>query len=108
MKALPSIGRNDVIRTIALISVVAFPLIADAQLGLGSKAVQISSGVSPLAGGPAKAAMVSRDSCADQHWPFFSNGCLRGSADATAPRLVSMNVESSTNSVATDDSVRAV
>jgi hypothetical protein len=108
MKPLPSFGRNDVIRTIALISVVAFPLIADAQLGLRPKGVEISSHVSPVAGGPAKAAIISRDSCADQHWPYFSNGCLRGPADATAPRLVSMNVESSKNSVTTDDSVRVV
>jgi hypothetical protein len=113
MKPLPSFGRNDVIRAIALISVVAFPLIADAQLGLGPKAVKISGDVSPLAGDTAKAAIVSRDSCADQHWPFFSNGCLRGSAQAIEPRLVSMNVESpknsvATKSVATDDSVRAV
>jgi hypothetical protein len=108
MKPLPSFRRNDVIRAIALVSVVAFPLIADAQLGLGPKAVQTSRDVAPLAGGMAEAAIVSRDACADQHWPFFSSGCLRGSADATAPRLVSMSVDSSKNSVATDDSVRVV
>jgi hypothetical protein len=108
MKTPPSFGRNDVIRAIALISVVAFPLIADAQLGLGSKAVQISKDVSPLAGSTAKAAIVSRDTCADQHWPFFSSGCLRGSAEAIEPRLVSMNVESPKISAATDDSVRVV
>jgi hypothetical protein len=68
-------------------SVVAFPLIADAQLGLGSKAVKISKDVSPLAGGTAKA-IAGRDPCADQHWPFFSNGCVRGSADAIEPRLL--------------------
>jgi hypothetical protein len=106
MKLLPSFGRNDVIRAIALISVVAFPLIADAQLGLGSKAVKISTDVSPLASGTTKVPVVSRDSCADQHWPFISNGCLRGSAEAIEPRLVSMNVESPKNPVATDNSVR--
>lgn len=108
MKALPSFGRNDVIRAIALMSVVAFPLIADAQLGLGSKAVKISNDVSPLAGGTAKAAIVARDSCADQHWPFLSNGCLRGPAEAIEPRLISMKVESPSNSAATDDSTRVV
>jgi hypothetical protein len=46
MKALPSFGRNDVIRAIALVSVVAFPLIADAQLGLGSKAIKVANDVS--------------------------------------------------------------
>ena len=106
MKALLGFGRNDVIRAIALMSVVAFPLIADAQLGLGSKAVKISTDVSPPAS-TAKAAIASRDSCGDQHWPFFSNGCLRGSAAAIEPRLVSMNVESPTNS-GTPDSVRLV
>jgi hypothetical protein len=106
MKALASFGRNDVLRAIALISVVAFPLIADAQLGLGSKAVKISKDVSPPAVGIAKAAIADRNSCADQHWPFISNGCLRGSAQATEPRLVSMKVESPTNSAATDDSIR--
>jgi hypothetical protein len=106
MKALGSFGRNDVIRAIALISVVAFPLIADAQLGLGSNAVKISKDVSPATSATAKAAIASRDSCADQHWPFFSNGCLRGSAEAIEPRLVSMNVESPAKSAATNDSPR--
>jgi hypothetical protein len=108
MKSLPSFGRNDVIRAIALISVVAFPLIADAQLGLGSKAAKISKDVSPPAGDTTKAAILGRDSCADQHWPFFSNGCLRGSAEAIQPRLVSMNVEQPTNSAATNNSARVV
>jgi hypothetical protein len=108
MKSLPSLGRNDVIRAIALISVVAFPLIADAQLGLGSKAVKISTDVSPLAGDIAKTAIVGRDSCAVQHWPFFSNGCLRGSAEAIEARLVSMSVESPKNLVAPSDPVRVV
>lgn len=108
MKALASFGRNDVIRAIALISVVAFPLIADAQLGLGSKAVKIAMDVSPPAVGPAKAAIADRNSCADQHWPFISNGCLRGSVQAIEPRLVSMRVESPTNSAATDDSMSVV
>jgi hypothetical protein len=108
MKVLPSFGRNDVIRAVALISVVAFPLIADAQLGLGSRAVKISTDVSPLATGTVKAAIAGRESCADQHWPFFSNGCLRGSAEAIEPRLVSMKIESPTSSAAATDSVRVV
>jgi hypothetical protein len=107
MKSLPGVGRNDVVRVLALVSVVAFPLIADAQLGLGSKAVKISKDASPLAGATAKIASTGRDSCADQHWPFFSSGCLRGSAQATEPRMVSTNVESPTNSAATPtDSAR--
>jgi hypothetical protein len=108
MKPLPSFGRNDVIRAIALVSVVAFPLIADAQLGLGTKTVKISENVSPLASGTVKEAVVSRESCADQHWPFFSNGCLRGSAEAIAPRVVSMNVGSPKDLAATDDLERGV
>jgi hypothetical protein len=108
MKSLPGFGRNDVIRAIALISVVAFPLIADAQLGLGSKAVKISTDVPPLADDTAKTAVVGRDSCAVQHWPFFSNGCLRGSAEAIEARLVSMSVESPKNLVAPSDPVRVV
>lgn len=108
MKSLPSFGRNDVIRAVALISLVAFPLIADAQLGLGSKAAKISEDVSSLAGDTVKAAAVSRESCADQHWPFFSHECLRGSAEAIAPRLVSMNLGQPANSAATLDSARVV
>jgi hypothetical protein len=109
MKPLPSFGRNDVIRTMALISVVAFPLIADAQFGLGAKAVKIPNDVSPLAGDTAKAATVSRESCADQHWPYLSSGCLRGSGESIQPRLVSMNVEPPpTNSAATRDPARVV
>jgi hypothetical protein len=106
MKPLPSFGRNDVIRAIALVSVVAFPLIADAQLGLGAKAVKLSNDVSPPATGTAKAAVAERESCADQHWPFFSNGCLRGSAEAIQPRLVSINVGSPKDLAAADDPAR--
>jgi hypothetical protein len=108
MKSLPSFGRNDVIRAIALISMVAFPLIADAQLGLGAKAVKPSKEVAPLSDGTVKAAIVSRESCADQHWPFLSNGCLRGSAEAIKPRLVSMSVEQPANSGATNDPAKVV
>jgi hypothetical protein len=102
MKALPSLGRNDVIRAVALVSVVAFPLIADAQLGAGSRAVKITKDVSPSAVAPSKAIAAGPDSCANQHWPFFSKGCLRGSTEAIEPRLVSMNAESSPNSATTD------
>jgi hypothetical protein len=108
MKPLPTFGRNDVIRAIALVSVVAFPLIADAQLGLGTKAVKLASDASPSVTGTAKAAVAERESCTDQHWPFFSSGCLRGSGEAIAPRVVSMNVESPKNSAAADDSARGV
>ena len=101
-------GRNDVIRVIAVMSVVAFPLIADAQLGLGSKTAKISNDVSPLAGGAVKAAIAGPNSCADQHWPFLSNGCLRGSTESIEPRLVSMSVEPSMNSAATHGSPRVV
>jgi hypothetical protein len=102
MKALPSFGRNDVIRAIALVSVAAFPLIADAQLGLGARAVKMSNDVSPAAGATVKAVIAGRDSCADQHWPFFSKGCLRGSTEAIEPRLVSMNAEFQLNAATTD------
>lgn len=89
-------------------SVVALPLIAHAQLGLGAKAVKPSQDVAPLADGMAKAAIVSRESCADQHWPFFSNSCLGGSAGAIQPRLVSTNVEQPVNRAAMNDSTRAI
>jgi hypothetical protein len=102
MKALPSFGRNDVIRAVALVSVVAFPLIADAQLGTGSRAAKPSMNVSPIAVATSKAVPAGPDSCADQHWPFFSKGCLRGSMEAIEPRLVSMNAEFQPNAAATD------
>jgi hypothetical protein len=108
MKPLLSFGRNDVIRVIALISVVAFPLIADAQLGLGAKTVKLSNDILPPVAGTAKAAVADRESCADQHWPFFSNGCLRGSGQATQPRLVSTNVGSLKHLAATNDPARGV
>jgi hypothetical protein len=105
MKALPSLGRNDVIRAVALVSVVAFPLIADAQLGASSRAVKISKDAPSIAVAPSKAIPASPDSCADQHWPFFSKGCLRGSTEPIEPRLVSMN-ESPPNPAATDGSAK--
>jgi hypothetical protein len=107
MKALPNFGRNDVIRAVALVSVVAFPLIADAQLGASSRAVKISKDVSPIAVASSKAIPASPDSCADQHWPFFSKGCLRGSTEPIEPRLVSMNAESPPNPAATHGSAKA-
>ncbi len=96
MKALSNLNRNDVIRAVALVTVVAFPLIAYAQLGSAAKVVTL-----PVAAAPAAAETVtqakalSADSCANQHWPFFSAECLRGSTAATKPRLVSMNMEDS-------------
>jgi hypothetical protein len=108
MKTLSGLGRTDVIRTVALVSIVAFPLIADAGLGRSSGAVKTSQDVLPVAGAPTKTAAAKADSCADQHWPFLSAGCLRGSTQAVEPRLVSMNVETSANSATTGDASRVV
>jgi hypothetical protein len=83
MKAPLGLGRNDVIRAVALVAIVVFPLIAHAQLGRSAGAVKTSPDVSPVAGAAAGTAAVKRDSCADQHWPFFSTGCLRESTQAT-------------------------
>lgn len=107
MKALPSFGRNDVIRAAALVSVVAFPLIADAQLGTGSRAAKLSKDVSPVAVVTSKTIPAGPDACVDQHWPFFSKGCLRGSTEAIEPRLVSMNAESPPISATADGSAKA-
>jgi hypothetical protein len=107
MKALLSLGRNDVIGAVALVSIAVFPLIADAQLGRSSGAVKTSQDVSPVAGAPVRAAATA-DSCSDQHWPFFSAGCLRGSTQAVEPRLVSMNVGLSANSATTGDASKGV
>jgi hypothetical protein len=107
MKALPSLDRNDVIRAIALISVVAFPLIADAQLGPGSRIVKISKDVSPAVSDTATTTAARQNSCSDEHWPFFSKTCLRGSTGATEPRLVSMNTEVPPDPTATNASTRA-
>src|SRR4051812_33773821 len=99
MNALPSLGRNDLIRATALIAVVAFPLFAYAGLGLGSAAIQPSKSaaaavVAPNAAAatvatePATATTASATPCAEQHWPFFSQDCLRGPTQQ--PRLVSL------------------
>jgi hypothetical protein len=108
MKALPSFGRNDVVRAVALVSVVVFPLIADAQLGTSSRAAKLSKDVSPVAVTTSEAIAASADACADQHWPFFSKQCLRGSTESIEPRLVSMNAESPPISAASDDAAKAV
>jgi hypothetical protein len=92
MKPIGNFGRNDVIRIVAVVSVVAFPLMADAQLGFGSKAAKPSSDIAPLAVASAKASTAPADACANQHWPYFSPECLRGSA-RVEPRLVSLNSE---------------
>jgi hypothetical protein len=97
MKPLSGFGRNDVIKAVALVAIVVFPLLAHAQLGRSSGAVKTSQDVSPVAGGAAKTAAAKAVSCADQHWPFFSAECLRQSTQAVEPRLVSMNPDTSAN-----------
>jgi hypothetical protein len=103
MKALLGLGRNNVIGAVALVSIAAFPLIAGAGLGRSSEAVKTSPDVSPVAGAPVRTSAARPDSCADQHWPFFSAECLRGSQQTIEPRLVSMNVEPSADSATTND-----
>jgi hypothetical protein len=108
MKALLGLGRNDVIKAAALVAIVVFPLLAHAQLGRSSGvALKTSQDVAPVAGAAVRTAATA-DSCADQHWPFFSAGCLRGSTQAAEPRLVSMNVEPSANSATTGDAPKAI
>jgi hypothetical protein len=108
MKALAGLGRNDVIKAAALVAIVVFPLIAHAQLGRSSGAVRTSQDASPVASAAAGMTAARRDSCADQHWPFFSAGCLRQSTPAVEPRLVSMNVEPSASSATTGDAPKGV
>jgi hypothetical protein len=108
MKALSGLGRNEVIGAVALVSIAVFPLIADAQLGRSSGAVKASQDVSPGAGAAVRAAAARGDSCADQHWPFFSTECLRGKTQAVEPRLVSMNAETSANSATAGDAPMGV
>jgi hypothetical protein len=100
MKALLGLGRNDVIKGAALVAIVVFPLIAHAQLGRSSGA-RPSQGASSVASAAVETTAARRDSCADQHWPFFSAGCLRQSTQAVEPRLISMN-ETSPNSTTGD------
>jgi hypothetical protein len=100
MKALSGLRRNDVIRAVALVSIAIFPLIANAHLGRSS-GLKTSEDVVSVAGLPGSTPPAKRDSCADQHWPFFSAGCLRESTHAVEPRLISMNVETSPNSTTT-------
>jgi hypothetical protein len=101
MKTLLGLGRNDVIKTVALTAIVIFPLIAHAQLGRSSPSVKTSQDVLPVAGAAATAAATKPDSCGNQHWPFFSAGCIRGSTQE--PRLVSMNVQTSPIATTTGD-----
>jgi hypothetical protein len=107
MKALLGLSRNDVIKAAALVAIVVFPLIAHAQLGRSSGAVKTSQDASPFAGAAVGTMAARRDSCADQHWPFFSAGCLRESTRAVEPRVISMNVETSSNSATTGEAPKA-
>jgi hypothetical protein len=102
MKPLSGLGRNDVIKAVALVAIVVCPLIAHAQLGRSSGAVKTSQEVSPIAGAAVKTA-AAKAVCADQHWPFFSAECLRQSTQAVEPRLVSMNPDTSANPATTGD-----
>jgi hypothetical protein len=96
MRALSDLPRKHMIRAVALVAVMAFPLMAYAQLGSAAKAIKLSKDTAPAAAesvAPAKPA--AADSCANQHWPFFTAECLRGSSQPIKPRLVSMNVVNS-------------
>jgi hypothetical protein len=107
MKALSGLDRNDVIKAVALVAIVVFPLIAHAQLGRSSGAAGTSQDASPVASAAVGTTAARRDSCADQHWPFFSVGCLRQSTQAVEPRLISMN-ETSPNSTMAGDAPKGV
>ena len=110
MKALSGFGRNDVIRAIALVSVVAFPFIADAQRG-SVKSVNIAQDAQPATALTVKNAVASRVSCSEEHWPFLSTECLRRSAEVTEvtePRVVSMNAAFPPDSVTQAAAVKRV
>jgi hypothetical protein len=94
MKALSELDRNDVIRAIAVVAVVTFPLMAYAQLGSAAKPIKQSAASSPPVVQSVASANVG-DACANQHWPFFSAECLRGSTRKAQPRVVSINAEDS-------------
>jgi hypothetical protein len=108
MKTLLGLRRKDVIRVVALLSVVTFPLIADAQFGPVTRAVKPLNEASSAASAIPEASAAVQDSCAAQHWPFFSEGCLRGSTETIKPRLVSMNAESTSNSAPATQAAKAV
>jgi hypothetical protein len=94
IRALSDFRRNDVIRVVALVALVAFPLMAYAQLGSAAKAMKPPNDAALASAEPVTPAKaVAADSCANQHWPFFSAECLRGSTEPVRPRLVSMSVE---------------
>jgi hypothetical protein len=107
MNALLGLGRNHVMGAVALVSIAVFPLIADAGLGRNSAAVKTSQDASPVAGAAVRTAVAKPDSCAGQHWPFFSPGCLRQATQAVEPRLISMN-ETSPSSATTGDVPKGV
>jgi hypothetical protein len=93
MRALSDLRRNDVIRAVTLVALVAFPLMAYAQLGPAATAMKPSNDAASTVAEPATPAQGPVDPCANQHWPFFSAECLRGSTQTIKPRLVSMNVD---------------
>jgi len=96
-----------------MVSVAALPLIASAQLGIGARAVELPMDAHSIEPEASKIKVVGREfntsgqeTCATQHWPFFSKGCLRGSAGAIEPRQVSL-AASATSSVKSDGPVKA-
>jgi hypothetical protein len=95
MSALSDFRRNDVIRVVAFVALVAFPLMAYAQLGSAAKAMKPPNDAALVSAEPVTPKALAADACANQHWPFFSAECLRGSTEAVRPRLVSMSVEDS-------------
>lgn len=94
MNALPSFGRYDLIRATALVAVLAFPLFAYAGLGAGVSQPSQNAVAATVATEPATVKTASATPCAEQHWPFFSQDCLRGSTQQ--PRLVSLTSDAPT------------
>ena len=107
MKALSGFGRNDMFRVIALVSVLAFPLIADAQLG-PLKSIKNANDVQSAAPPTIKTPIASRVSCAEEQWPFLSTECLRRSTEVIEPRVVSMKAAPLPDSIALDAPIKRV
>jgi len=96
IRALSDLPRNHVIRAVALVSVMAFPLMAYAQLGSAAKAIKPPKDAAPaIAESVTPAKPAAAGSCANQHWPFFTAECLRGTGQTIKPRLVSTSADTS-------------
>ena len=94
----------------ACAAICAIPVIAFAMSPSASSAAAPEASVQAVTA-PVEAvveqAVATPDSCGEQHWPYYSNACLRGASMTSAPRQISMAVAQQPETVVAQKPVKS-